>query len=85
MTQAGRGIRNVVITMSDSNGNTRTATSTSFGYYRFTEVAAGETYVFTAKGKRFSFKQNSQVHSILEDIDEINFVTSEQSLLHFDQ
>jgi hypothetical protein len=81
ITSRGRGIRNVVVTMTDSNGNTRTATSSSFGYYRFTDVPAGETYIFTARGKRFSFRQNSQVHSIVEDIDDINFVASDQSVL----
>ena len=80
-TQTGRGIRNVVITMTDSNGNTRTATTTSFGYYRFEDVAAGETYIFAAIGKRFSFAQNSQVHSITGDTNNINFVASEQSVL----
>jgi len=79
-TAQGRGIRNVVVTMTDSSGNTRTATTTSFGYYRFEEVAAGETYIFAARGKRFSFGQNSQVHSIMEDTNNINFVASEQSV-----
>lgn len=76
----GRGIRNVVITMTDSSGNVRTARTTGFGYYRFTDVAAGETYVFTATGKRFSFGENAQVHSVTEDTDNINFVANEQSL-----
>jgi phage gp45-like len=80
VTQQGRGIRNVVITMTDSQGNTRTATTTSFGYYRFEEVAAGETYVFAARGKRFSFEQNTQVLSIMEDTNNINFVANEQSV-----
>ncbi len=79
-TAQGRGIRNVVVTMTDSNGNTRTATTTSFGYYRFEEVAAGETYVFAARGKRFSFEQNTQVLSIMEDTNNINFVANEQSV-----
>lgn len=81
ITPQGRGIRNVVVTMTDSNGNTRTATTTSFGYYRFEEVAAGETYIFAARGKRFSFGQNSQVHSIMEDTSNINFIANDQSVL----
>jgi len=80
-TAQGRGIRNVVVTMTDSIGNTRTAMTTSFGYYRFEEVAAGETYIFAARGKRFSFEQNTQVHSIMEDTNNINFVADNQSLI----
>jgi predicted outer membrane repeat protein len=79
-TAQSRGIRNVVVTMTDSNGNIRTATTTSFGYFRFDDVAAGETYIFAARGKRFSFGQNTQVHSIMEDTSNINFVASEQSV-----
>jgi len=80
-TAQGRGIRNVVITMFDSSGNTRTAISTTFGYYRFEEVAAGETYIFTARGKRFSFEQTTQVHMILEDTNNIDFLAYNQSEL----
>jgi hypothetical protein len=79
-TTSGRGIRNVVITMTDSNGNTRTATTTSFGYFRLDDVAAGETYIFAARGKRFSFGQNTQVHSITEDTSNINFIANDQSV-----
>jgi len=74
VTETGRGIRNVVISMTDSNGNTRTARTMSFGYYRFEEVEAGETYVFTATGKRFTFEQNTIVQSITETTNNINFV-----------
>jgi hypothetical protein len=80
ITAQGRGIRSVIVIMTDSNGNTRTATSSSSGYYRFTDVPAGETYIFTARGKRFSFRQNSQVLSVMEDTDDINFVASDQSV-----
>jgi len=73
-TASGRGIRNVVIAMTDSSGNVRTTRSTSFGYYRFADVPAGETYTFTARGKRFAFGSNTQVQSIVEDTDDINFV-----------
>ncbi|MCA1637887.1 MAG: carboxypeptidase regulatory-like domain-containing protein [Acidobacteria bacterium] len=78
MTTSDRGIRNVVVTMTDSQGNTRTTKTTSFGYYRFTDVAAGETYIFTARAKRFAFANNTQVHSIMEDINNINFVVNDE-------
>ncbi len=47
--------------MTDSRGKVRTARTTGFGYYRFTDVPAGETYVFTASGKRFSFGENAHL------------------------
>ena len=74
VTQSGRGIRNVVITMTDMRGDVRTARTGSFGYYRFEQVAAGETYVFAARGKRFFFEQGAQVRSILEETNNVDFV-----------
>ena len=76
MTASGRGIRNVYITLTDSNGNTRMAVSSSFGYYRFADVAAGETYIISARGKRYTFSQPTQVLNINEDTDGINFIAN---------
>jgi len=74
MTASGRGIRNVVVTMTDESGNVRTARSTISGFYRFTDVPAGATYIFSVSGKRFAFRNNTQVQSIVEDTEDINFV-----------
>lgn len=73
-TGEGRGIRNVRILMTNSNGESRTALSGSFGYFRFTDVPAGATYTFTAFAKRYEFQESSQVHTIIEDTEGINFV-----------
>lgn len=73
LTESGRGIRNVWITLTDSSGNVRTATTT-FGYYRFADVAAGETYIITAFGKLHTFSQPSQVLNINGDLTDINFI-----------
>jgi len=75
-TASGRGIRNVIIFMSDGNGTLRTAGSSGFGYSRFSDVAAGETYIFTAKAKRFQFSHPTQVISISEDFTDLNFVAA---------
>ena len=73
-TRSGRGLSNVTITMTDINGSVRTARTTAFGYYRFNDVAAGETYTFTAHGKRIKFSQPTRLLTILGDTDNINFV-----------
>jgi len=66
--------------MTDANGNSRMARSTSFGYYRFETVAAGQTYTFTASGKRFTFSQPSQVRSITGTTNNIDFVADPQAV-----
>lgn len=69
----GRGIQNVVITMTDNLGNNRIATTTAFGYYHFNNVAAGETYIISAKAKRYTFVQPTLVVNAAQDLTEINF------------
>ena len=74
ITSDGRGIRNVLITMVKSNGESRTVISSAFGYFRFSDVAAGETYIFSVYAKRYTFSQPTLVRSILEDTDDVIFV-----------
>lgn len=68
-----RGISRVVIIMTDMKGETRRTTSNPFGYYRFDDVAAGETYILNAYSKRYSFAP--QVVSITEEFNELNFTS----------
>lgn len=74
INSTGRGIRNVIIRLTSADGAIRFATTTAFGYYRFTNVNAGETYIITAKGKRFEFSQPSQVLNVNENVVDINFI-----------
>lgn len=76
VTALGRGIKNVFITMSDSHGNMKRAVTTGFGYYQFRDIAAGETYVISAKGKHLIFSQPSRVLNINEDTNNVNFIAN---------
>ncbi|MDQ6788078.1 MAG: putative Ig domain-containing protein [Acidobacteriota bacterium] len=71
LTPSGRGLMNAVINLTDADGNTRATRTNSFGYYRFADIAAGETYVFTIVSKHFQF--TPQVVTVMEDIDSLNF------------
>jgi Carboxypeptidase regulatory-like domain len=77
LTASGRGIRNVRITLTAPSGESRTAISSSFGYFRFNEVLAGETYVFAVSAKRYTFVSPTQVISIMEDLEGVNFVAEQ--------
>ena len=84
-TASGRGVSNILITLTDSNGTVQTARTTSFGYYSFPQVEAGLTCVITASGKHFTFRQAIQVLSISANTDAVNFIaipeTGTKSLL----
>ncbi|HTH51951.1 MAG TPA: carboxypeptidase-like regulatory domain-containing protein, partial [Pyrinomonadaceae bacterium] len=53
---SGNGLRNAVITMSDSAGTVFAARTNAFGEFRIEEVRAGETYMvnLSAKGRQFT-------------------------------
>jgi hypothetical protein len=55
LSSAGRGIPKAYVTMTDRNGQERTVVTNSFGYYRFVDVQAGETYVFRVSAKKYTF------------------------------
>jgi hypothetical protein len=72
-TKKGRAIGNVVVTMTDGNGGVRTATTNASGYYQFTEIPAGETYVLSVRTKRYRFTPNSLVLAVVEDMTDVFF------------
>jgi CSLREA domain-containing protein len=73
MTVNKRGISNVRLTLTQAGGTTRIVYSNAFGYYRFADVQAGETYIITASGKRFLFDNPVQALFVTEETDGINF------------
>lgn len=60
------GLRNAIVTLTDSLGNSKTTLTGKFGTFRFTNVAVGETYVVSVSVKRYTFA--SQIISISEDV-----------------
>ena len=72
-----RGIANALVRLTKQNGEVQTTRTTSFGYYTFTELAAGETYIFEVSAKRYQFQP--QVLTITEDLTALNFTAEQQS------
>lgn len=75
MTSDGRGLRNATVTLTDSQGMTLRTLSSSFGYYSFNDVPAGETYIIGVTSKRFHYA--SQVVFAFTDLTETDFVPDE--------
>lgn len=68
------GIANAMVIVTDAGGNSRSAITNSFGYYRFDGVTVGETYIFEVRAKGYLF--SPQVIHIVEEINGLNFVGS---------
>jgi hypothetical protein len=81
ITAAGRSVTNVRLSLTDSQGNVRTETTDSSGYYQFNDVQVGETYILTASGKHYSFSQPSQFLNVNDEITEINFIANSKKRL----
>jgi hypothetical protein len=70
LTPDGRGLRNAVVTITDHLGNVRTATTSSFGYYRFEDIDTGSTFVVAVASKRYRFAPRLlQVFDTLANVD----------------
>lgn len=71
LTVSGRGIPRAFVHLTDADGDTRTTLTNSFGYFRFRDVAAGETYTFRASSKRYKF--TARLLNVNEESSELNF------------
>lgn len=70
-TAEGKGVAGALITMVDAGGASRYARTNPFGYYRFTNVSAGATYIFHAERKNLVFAP--QAVSVSEAVANLNF------------
>ena len=65
------GLTNALVTLTDSQGNSRTILTRKLGNFRFEDVAAGETYIISVTARRYTFA--SQVVTPIEDIADLSF------------
>lgn len=80
LREDGLGIRNVRVTI---NGNSltspRTALTSSFGYFTFEDIEAGQSYVITVVSKRYGFANPNQLISVTDSITDLIFAASWQN------
>lgn len=72
VTQDGRGIVGVRLTLVDSVGTTYQALSSSFGAFEFYGVPSGQAYVLTVTSKRFQFQP--RVVAVNDQISDLQIV-----------
>ncbi len=69
-TPDGRGLRNAIVALTDSQGVRQTATTSSFGLYTITGVRSGEQYAIGVNTKRYRFTpQNLNITDSLANVD----------------
>lgn len=75
LTPDGRGLRNAVVSIIDSRAVRRTATTSSFGVYTFTEVASGANYLLSVSSKRYRFQTRTITAN--SNVIDVNFIGQE--------
>lgn len=67
----GRGLPRAWVRLTNSGGETLTAVTNHFGYFRFEGIPSGEIYVVEVRHKRFQFAP--QVITVNEEINNLQF------------
>ena len=76
-TAQGSGIRNVSVTLTDSSGTVRTTRTGTFGYFRFDDITAGGTYIFSVAARHYQFSQPTIIRAVQEEIADLEFIGTE--------
>jgi hypothetical protein len=76
LTVDGRAIARVIVSLTSVSGETRSATTNSFGYYKFNEVPSGTTYILSARTKGFTFTNLPRVISVFDEIGDADIIGS---------
>ncbi len=81
MTQDGRGLGGLSVTITGEGGNVQTALTSPFGYYRFESVLSGQNYVLSVAAKRYSFA--SRMISVNDDLTGIDMIADPPSAMSY--
>lgn len=72
----GRGISMANVTLTDQNGNIRTAMTNQFGVYSFGQIESAQNYVVKVEHKRYVFPNNPRVINVNGDARDIDFTAN---------
>lgn len=72
VTPAGLGLRNTTVILTDSQGQRRIATTSSFGLFLFSDVPIGESYSVSISSKRYRFAPQSI--AVSENVNNLSFI-----------
>ncbi len=67
----GKPVSKAIVTLTDSNGQTRFALTNPFGFYHFRAVSLRETFIISVSTKKYRF--SSQLLTINDEITDLNF------------
>ncbi|MFL6375141.1 MAG: hypothetical protein ACJ73D_10780, partial [Pyrinomonadaceae bacterium] len=75
LTGDGRGVRNALVVLTGSNGESVYARTSAFGYFRFENVRSGESYVASVMSRRMHFA--ARFVSVNDSLADLDFVSQQ--------
>lgn len=73
LTDQGRGISKALVSLIDREGEARYSLTNPFGYYCFSDILAGSTYIVSVSHKSWRFANPTRVVSVSDAIDGLDF------------
>ena len=67
-----RGIAGATISLTANDGNIQTARTNAFGYFQFSGVVAGESYIVQIQHKQYQF--NAETLAVLDEITDLTYL-----------
>lgn len=77
LTASGAGIRNVMVYLTEADGTVHATVTSTFGYYRFTGISAGQSALIDVRSKRFTFSVPTRVVSLEDNLTGIDFFANQ--------
>ena len=81
VSNTGLPIGRTYLTLSDQSGNVHQALTNPFGYFRFSDIPSGQTYVLSMRSKSFVFTPSSISIAITSDINDLLIIGSRREEL----
>jgi hypothetical protein len=75
----GTPVSRAIVTIQNlSSGEVQSLSTGSFGNYRFEDLPSGESYIVTVSHRRYTFSNNSQIFTLSDAIENLDFVADSQ-------
>jgi hypothetical protein len=75
LTAGGQGIRNTKVTISGGDlTESRIVATGDFGYFNFSGLTPGQTYVVTVEPKRYVISHPIRVVTLLDNLADFDFI-----------
>ncbi len=72
----GFGVSKAWVTLTEPDGTLRSTQTNAFGYYNFTDIRVGETYILSAFAKQYNFQP--QIVVVKNDVSNLNITADKQ-------